>query len=73
MAGSEPLTRDKLQTALIDHCFQYTMYFKQPDRLHKGMHGAGAYLLVTHMAEGISYVVLGLLNSCAGGGRAWNL
>lgn len=37
------------------------------------MYGVGVYLLVIYMVEGIFYVVLGLLNSCVGGGRVWNL
>lgn len=43
------------------------MYFKLPDRLGKFTHGTRAYFLVTHMAEGIFYVVLGLMNSGTGG------
>lgn len=49
------------------------MYFKEPDRLCKVRHRAGASLLVTHMAEAIFSVVISLLNSCAGGERAQNL
>ena len=52
--------------------FQYTVYFKQTDS-DASSDMLPTCLLVTHNAEGIFLVVLGLPDCSAEGERVWNV